>query len=269
LGDHAQAILWWRKAGAGLRFYEYGYSLEQSGDLADAETVYLTATEIDPSLAAAYIGLARISEIQRRWDDAVRYYREAIRLHPQQGSLYYSLGNILVQELQEPAKAISVFEEGVDSDATYLWNYIGLERGYRSINDFENALYWLNRAALTSPDSAFPQIDYGYFYLNLGDWNKALVYFRQAIKIDPSQRGSYYQIARILRQHGELEAAIDFYLSAIRISPDFVPALMELADTYLEMGRTADACEYYGFVIGLAPSNSSARSQYRSRGCGK
>ena len=122
---------------------------------------------------------------------------------------------------------------------------------------------------MTSPDSAFPQIDYGYFYLNLGDWNKALVYFRQAIKIDPSQRGSYYQIARILRQHGELEAAIDFYLSAIRISPDFVPALMELADTYLEMGRTADACEYYGFVIGLAPSNSSARSQYRSRGCGK
>lgn len=267
LGNHAKAVLWWTEADAGLRFLNRGDTLEELGNLEKAENAYLTAVEIDPALGRAYIGLARISEAEERWNGAVTYYREAIKLNQERADVYYATGRVLNRELQRPREAVSLFTQGVQRDPGYIWNYVGAERAYRSLGDFRNALYWLRQADEAFPDSALPHIEYGYFYLGFGDLQKALTHFEEALVYDPSQRGIYYQIARIMRQRGELQAATSFYLESIKLSPDFFAALVELGDTYAEMGRLSDACRYYERAIEVKPADPMVMNRLASNGC--
>ncbi len=268
LGDHAQAVVWWREAGAGLGFYERGYRLEQSGNLADAESMYLTATEIDPSLAIAYTGLARITEAQGRWEDAVRYYQEATRLHPSNPSLYYARARVIAWELHQPDRAVSVFRDGIDANPGYLWNYMGLGHLYREIlHKYDDARHWYLQAESCSPTSELPQIGLGLNCVYQQDLDCALEHFEIAFQRNPYRYGTHYQLARIYFRQGSIQQAIGEYRETIDLASDFLPAYIELSEIYASQERWDDACSLVRQALAIDPSNSDAVNRLTTLQC--
>ena len=64
-------------------YYRYGIALLARGDLASAEVRFTEAHRRGPKWADPLKGLGDIRSRQGRWEDAARYYRNALKFAPE------------------------------------------------------------------------------------------------------------------------------------------------------------------------------------------
>jgi tetratricopeptide (TPR) repeat protein len=71
------AMSMFRQLGTGLPFYIEGESLEDIGEISQAEKLYNLALEISPNLEQAHIAIASINDNRGNYDDAFKHWQEA------------------------------------------------------------------------------------------------------------------------------------------------------------------------------------------------
>lgn len=76
---------------------EEGSSVQQAGKLDDAIGLYEAALAVDPGNRAAYIALAQVASAQNLPGKAIRYYREALRIDPNDVAALAGQGEAMVQ----------------------------------------------------------------------------------------------------------------------------------------------------------------------------
>lgn len=74
-----------------------GASVQQSGKLDDAIGLYEAALAVDPGNRAAYIALAQVASVQGLPGKAIRFYREALRLDPNDVAALAGQGEAMIQ----------------------------------------------------------------------------------------------------------------------------------------------------------------------------
>jgi len=74
-----------------------GYAAQKKGELVQANDLYEAALAVDPANRAAYIALAQVARSQSLPGKAVRYYREALRLDPEDQGALAGQGEALIQ----------------------------------------------------------------------------------------------------------------------------------------------------------------------------
>ena len=74
-----------------------GYIAQKDGDLNEATNFYEAALAVDPANRAAYIALAQIARAQDLPGKAIRLYREALALNPNDLAALSGQGEALVQ----------------------------------------------------------------------------------------------------------------------------------------------------------------------------
>lgn len=74
-----------------------GSSVQQAGKLDDAISLYEAALAVDPGNRGAYIALAQVASAQGLPGKAIRYYREALRLDPNDIAALAGQGEAMVQ----------------------------------------------------------------------------------------------------------------------------------------------------------------------------
>mgnify|MGYP006187453703 CR=1 FL=1 len=89
-------------------WFNLGYLSEEMGELAQAETAFRRALEIDPKLDRAWYGLALSLIRQRRFDEAIAALRKNTELQPMSPYGWYQLARVHVdrEEPEEAAKII-------------------------------------------------------------------------------------------------------------------------------------------------------------------
>jgi len=183
-------------------------------------------TESKINLAWVYYWLGWSVEKQRRYDDAVQVYREAIRLGPYWAKPYSSLGGVLNQQgkLAEAAVALreAVRLNPVDYEMVETLAVILDREGKRE----EARIYWL-LALKVDPD-------------------KERIKKRLAEQVYEA----HYNRGVALRKQGETEVAIKEYREAIRLKPDYAKAHNCLGVALLmSKGRTVEEILEYNEVI--------------------
>ena len=76
---------------------------ERYGNIAQAETYYLRAVELDSRLHPAFLGLARIATTRKRWDDALAALTRAAALAPQSAEILHQTGVVNIFKKDYPA----------------------------------------------------------------------------------------------------------------------------------------------------------------------
>lgn len=115
-------------------------------------------------------------------------------------------------------KIIEEFNKALIIKDDYQANRL-IANAYRSLNDEENQLKYLNLAAESNPDTALAWIELGFVYRSKKDYEKAGEYFKKAIETDPKNTDALTMYAECLDFSGKKEEAIAAYKNAVEVNP--------------------------------------------------
>lgn len=160
---------------------------------------------------------------QKNYDAALADALEVVRLEPNVGSNYFSVGTIH-QAKQQWAEALNYYKQGIryksdDGDIYYL-----MAECHANLGDFQN--------------QGFAALD--------------------ALKYKTRYVGeSYYYVADALYRSKKYDEAIEFYERAINVKPEIYGSYNGLSDIYRIKNRFNDAIETTRKGIGLFPNDAN------------
>lgn len=181
-----------------------GIDWYQKGDYNRALNAFKRSAALSPfsdnsAKAYDYMGLSYLK--LEKTEEAIKVYREAIRLYPSNADLQMSLGDIyLAEERQE--EALKAYEAAVKLD----------------------------------PTNAETRYSLGQSLLTAGRLNEARQQFVQVVRLTPSSAAGYYGLGQTARLEGQYEEAVFQLNKAIRVNAGFEKAYLELGYAYADTG---------------------------------
>lgn len=172
------------------------------------------ALEIDPTEKSAYVALSRCYRRLKQWEDLIRtnqrFIDEAAE-HRDKVDLYFQIGQVYADELNDVEQAISAYQNITDLDGTSIPALDALARLYEKRGDVHESIECLTRVADLTGDGA-QRVD---MYYRIGrasleklqDPGAAREKFEQAIDLDPSHLPSLAAIRAIAIENHDWDAA--------------------------------------------------------------
>lgn len=192
------------------------------------------------------------------FDEAIRCYTEAIRLHPSNMIAYHNRG-LNRQHKGDFDGAIKDFDEAIRLAQDFNENYLsrGVARGEKgdllgAIEDFTHAIH-------IAPKSAEAYANRGSARKRLGDLDGALNDLNEAIRLKPDMPEAYFNRGIVRGIQGKLSESIMDYDEAIRLKPDFWEAYLSRGNAYRSIGNFDSAIADLDKVIEIKPDDINAR----------
>lgn len=184
-------------------------------------------TAVHP-LAAAAIASGRKALDAARYDDAVRAFRKAVTLAPQQSAIHYALGMSCVKA-NRPAEAIAPMLSARDLAPNDFDYQLGLADAYYLAQQHAHALPEYLRAGTLRPTAAVAWSNAGALYRESGRPELALEALHRALSIDPTHASALCNSALAFHDLGEFAFARDSVELALQSRPDYPEALWNRA----------------------------------------
>lgn len=195
---------------------------------------------------------------EKRYQEAVDYFENVIRLNNNFAGAYYSLGLVYQEISTDPAYPLWYFQTAIQIDPNFSPSYDALCRSYYQLQKYLEAETVCLKALELNPDLVSSQLSLAWVYLiGRSDANRAIQYFEKVIKkIDTpfiyfglgmayAMRGEHGRVLDIvtqLRSEGMEEFAV--YLEAVvrsKTSPEkFMPPSMIKEEPQISVEEAVD-----------------------------
>lgn len=202
-------------------FLNAGNSHAMKGNLANAEKCYLEALNTDPNYYNAWISLAKLSNHQKKYEQAIRFWKKAFSIDPKPeyqleiGKIY-----ILVKDYESALTLLSGIQL-VDSPA--YWFLIGkCEYELRNHGLAEKAF---KSALAIQPDSLEARQFLGLNNFATGKIDQCLEQYDFILKMYPSNHKMLTEKAVILCSISSFEKALTLVEKALTLKPDYPKAI--------------------------------------------
>jgi superkiller protein 3 len=181
---------------------ELGIALQNQKKLDEAVTAYNNAIELDPKYANPYTNLGNVLFIQGKLDEAIAAHRKAIELDPKSDSAYVNLAGMLVLQ-EKPDEAAAAYRKAIELDPKdgSPYGHIG------------------------HPHRFSPQVA---AYMSLGDLlreqgklEEAAGVWRELIQRDPRFSDGYLGLGFILLEQEKPEEAIATFKKTFVMDPQY------------------------------------------------
>ena len=169
-----------------------------------------------------------------KYDEAIRYYDEAIMLHPEFAQAYYERG-VAYGYKEKFKEAVKDLTKAIELNPDFIGSYT--ERGlYRiRIGEYDGAISDYNWVINHDPDDASAYCNLSDAYRLKGDFDCALKKCNKAIDLNPIYNYPYQIRGRIYYDLNEYEKAIEDFTEAInRLADEIYP---DKAITYEWRGK--------------------------------
>uniref|UniRef100_A0A3Q2T577 Transmembrane O-mannosyltransferase targeting cadherins 4 n=1 Tax=Fundulus heteroclitus TaxID=8078 RepID=A0A3Q2T577_FUNHE len=259
------------------------------------QSLFSSALSVCPLNAKVHYNVGKNLADRGNTTAAVKYYREAVRLHPNYVHAMNNLGNILKErnELTEAeqllSKAVSVqpdfaaawmnlgivqnslrkFEAAEQS----YWNairhrrkypdcYYNLGRLYADQNRHVDALNAWRNATMLKPDHSLAWNNMVILLDNTGNLGQAELIGREALKLLPKDHTIMFSLANVLGKLQKYKESESFFLHALRINPNAAGCHGNLAVLYHRWGKLELAKKHYELSLKLDPEAPGTRDNY-------
>ena len=159
------------------------------GKLEEAEPLYRTLLETDPTNLDANNNMGVLLYTLGRFDESVIYYKKAIELKPDYAEAHNNLGSTL--------KKLKRFGE---AEASY------------------------KKAIELKPDSSAPYLNLGNAMKDFRKFDLAEIYYKKAIELKPDYAEAHYNLGITLFEVTRLNESIACYKKAIEYKPNYIEA---------------------------------------------
>ena len=188
-------------------------------DPQNVEKYLQKAMELAPKNALVYQAWGKHLIQQGRFHEAEDALKKSIYLEPKLVSLHVQLGDLYLQLLREPKRAIKSYQEALNLDASQARAHYGIGLAHFALKHIQEA-----RDAL-----------------------------KETIKLTPSNPLPYFSLGRLYMTQQTYDQALDSFGRAIRLQPKFVEAHIAIGDAYIYQKKDQEALEAYERAKSLAP----------------
>lgn len=148
-----------------LAHIHHGLALQKTGrNLEAAATALLSGIELNPHHAAsatAFNHLGAIRKQQRRFEDAVSAYKNAIARDWTMSAAHYNLGLVLNDDLGRYEQAVEAFQHALQTDPSHVGVLASLGRAHRLAGFPKRSLASLRQGLLKDPTNSVALHEYG------------------------------------------------------------------------------------------------------------
>ncbi|XP_037542613.1 protein O-mannosyl-transferase TMTC4 [Nematolebias whitei] len=259
------------------------------------QSLFVSALSVCPLNAKVHYNVGKNLADRGNSTAAVRYYREAVRLHPTYVHAMNNLGNILkernelIEAEQLLSKAVSIqsdfaaawmnlgivqnslrkFEEAEQSYRNairfrrkYPDCYYNLGRLYADQNRHIDALNAWRNATVLKPDHSLAWNNMVILLDNTGNLGQAELIGREALKLLPDDHTIMFSLANVLGKLQKYKESEGFFLHALRINPNAASCHGNLAVLYHRWGKLELAKKHYELSLKLDPKAPGTRDNY-------
>ncbi|MBC7234795.1 MAG: tetratricopeptide repeat protein [Chloroflexi bacterium] len=182
---------------------------------------------------------------QEVYDEALKRYREALRLKEDYAPTHVALASLYMQRGMED-EALQELERAaaIDPDIPLVMGQLG--RLYLKRDELDKAVSALERAVALDPEEALYRYFLGmaYHYRSYADIERAVQQMEMAAKLRPEDADVHYHLAMVYVRRGDegdQEAAIKALERSIELDPQQANALFYLGQLYWQADRTQAA----------------------------
>ncbi len=265
-------------APAAARERQAALTLEQRGQLTQAEEAWRSLLRVHPNDAEAYAHLGLLEARQQHFDAAVPLYRKALALDPSVSGVRLDLGLSLFKSGQlKPA--IETFSQllknqpATSPQAMRLMTLIGISHyglgeyaaavpylkkvtagepqnlPYRLLlaqscmwsKQFQCVLDTYHEILVLNPESAEAHMLAGEAYDELKNEAGATREFRAAVQANPKLPYAHFGLGYLLWGQNKLPEAVEQFKAELQNVPDEADAMAYLGDCYMQMNQPAEA----------------------------
>jgi len=202
-------------------------SLHQSGQLDEAESIYLELLRFLPLVAELHLLLAMLNAQRECVAKSLICFGRAIAVDPSNAAIHFNLGLLLEQQ-----------------------------------KHFSQALEALNRALLINDRVALHWYNTALTHHQMGHMDLALFYLDETLRRDPSFSLAWSQQAIVLMGLGRFADAKRCLLSALVLEPGAESLILNLAQVSQELGDHHSALRAYQMALIVAPFSARAHFNF-------
>ena len=268
-------------------------ALSLDGNLGEAEQLYKTALEKDPTNAAAYVELYRIYLTQKKIAEAEAVLKKAIAANPKATNFQTMLAAHYFSNGNRP-EGVKILESMKKDLKTYPAAYFTAGDFYLRVRDSENAMKqyqegeikdkahkadYQKRVIQVLVDQGKTALAYeknleilkenpkdpearglkATFLLDKGDINQAINELQAVVTARPDNFVARFQLGRAHYAKQEFEQARQQFDKAIQLRPDYMPPRLALAQVALARGEFDTAGKIAQEALKVDPSSGAAR----------
>jgi len=232
---------------------------QQLGYWKDGEALFRHTLAVTERNDLAHTGLGVALDSQGQTVEAIRQFREAVRLQPGDADAHNNLG-VALSKTGQTDEAIVEYQEALrlkpgDVKAHYnLGNALGRKgRVDEAISQYQEALR-------LKPGYAEAHCNLGVALGRKGQTDAAISQFQEAIRLKPADANACCDLGVAFLQKGQIEQAIGQLQSAIRLNPVHAEAHNKLGVAFDRQGRRGDAIAQYREAVRLKPNYAEAQN---------
>jgi tetratricopeptide (TPR) repeat protein len=210
-----------------------GIDLYQKSHYDRALSAFRRSAALSPfsdNTAKAYDYMGKAYLKQEKVTEAIKVYKEAIRIYAVRDEFHLALGDIYLKE-KMPNDALKEFEAAVD----------------------------------LNPDSAENRYSLGQSYLDAGQLNAACEQFTRVVQLTPTSAAGFYGLGQTARLAGDYQEAVLQLNKAVKMNRNFEKAYIELGYTYAEAGDFQKASEQVSLLTERGSSQAKTLELYISQ----
>jgi len=272
---------------------QVAFSLEQQGNVPEAEAAWRALSIAYPSNPEPYAHLGLLEARQEHYAEAIAFYRKAMALNPAMPRLRYNLGLAYFKDgeykdtilqlrpllktqppssdeaqqltlligmshfgLGEYAAAAPYLKKAADRDARNLPLLLTLAHSCLLSKQYQCVLDEFHRIIALNPDSAEARMLAGEALDEMKETVNATREFRAAVLANPKEPNVHFGLGYMLWKQGQNQEAAQEFQAELDNFPEHGLAMLYLADSDIKMNQLEDARPLLEKVVKTNPANS-------------
>ncbi len=243
-------------------YFRLGYISQIKKKYADAIEFYGIALTLNPHNAFSYNNRGNVYDSLEQYEAALDDYNQSLAINPDETFIYYNRGNTFLR-LKQYEAALNDYDQAIILNPINDSAYYNRGVAYQELEQLQKALDNYNKVVSLNPDFELVYNNRGIIFYDSGQYEAALNDYNQAIIFNPDNAYAYNNRGNVYADLTQYEAAIDDYNQAISLNPDYATAYYNRGWSYDEIEEYEAALDDYNQAISLNPYY---RDAYNNRG---
>ncbi len=213
--------------------------------------------KIDPTNGDLYLIKGTIYSKQKRFEDAIREFNQAILYASDLEEVYTSIA-YEYESAADYAKALEYLKKVLELNPENDSALFELAFCYEMINDPEGGIAYLNAFVDRNPYNKVAWFNLGIAYNNLELFEKAIEAYEFAIAIDVSFASAYFNLANAYGNMGEYMHSIKYYKETFNYEDPQAITYYYIGESYEKLNKFREAIDSYNQAIKAEPDMADA-----------